>query len=59
MCCMLHKHILNGRMFNDMGGDFTYFANDGCPVVDHMIASSKDKVHEGSKSALVQKCMFL
>ena len=40
MCCMLHKHILNGCMFNDIDGDFTYFANDGCPVVDHKIASS-------------------
>ena len=40
MCSMFNIHILNGRLFNDLDGNYTCFANNGTSVVDYMIAST-------------------
>ena len=33
-------HVLNGRLFNDIQGEFTCFVNNGASVVGYMIAST-------------------
>ncbi|MES9884604.1 MAG: hypothetical protein ABW185_27480, partial [Sedimenticola sp.] len=40
LCCTYGIHVLNGRLFNDIAGEFTCFANNGASIVDYMIASS-------------------
>ena len=40
MCSMFNIHILNGRLFNDLDGNYTCFANNGTSVVDYIIAST-------------------
>ena len=40
LCCSYDIHTLNGRLFNDIVGNFTCFANNGASIVDYMIVSS-------------------
>ena len=40
LCCTYDVHTLNGRLFSDIDGNFTCFANNGASIVDYMIASS-------------------
>lgn len=40
LCCIHAIHTLNGRMFDDKGGEITCVANDGSSVVDYMLAST-------------------
>ena len=39
MCCSFDMHIMNGRLFNDHDGNFTYFSTNGQSVIDYIIAS--------------------
>ena len=40
LCCTYDIHVLNGRLFRDIEGNFTCTANDGTSIVDYMIAST-------------------
>ena len=40
LCCTFDVHALNGRMFDDLQGNFACTANNGTSKVDYMLASS-------------------
>lgn len=40
LCCTFNVHIINGRLYDDTDGNYTFTANDGTSVVDYNIASS-------------------
>ena len=40
MCCSFDIHIVNGRLFNDLDGNFTYFSTNGQSVIVYIIAST-------------------
>ena len=40
MCCSFDMYIMNGRLFNDHDGNFTYFSTNGQSVIDYIIAST-------------------
>ena len=40
LCCTHNLHVLNGRLFDDVDGNFTCFTSNGCSVVDYHIAST-------------------
>jgi len=40
LCCLLDVHIVNGRLFNDLEGNYTCTAGNGASVVDYIIISS-------------------
>ena len=40
LCCTYGIHVLNGRLFNDIQGEYTCFVNNGASVVDYMMAST-------------------
>ena len=40
LCCTFYIHILNGRLFEDYSGNYTYFVNNGTSVADYVIAST-------------------
>lgn len=41
LCCTYGIHVLNGRLFKDIEGNFTCTANNGTSIVDYMIASTQ------------------
>ena len=41
LCCTHDIHIVNGRCYDDIDGNFTCIANDGQSVVDYHIVSSQ------------------
>ena len=40
LCCEYDVHILNGRLFDDIDGNFTCISNDGLNIVDYILAST-------------------
>ena len=40
LCCTMDIHIVNGRIGDDVNGEFTCFANNGRSIVDYTIISS-------------------
>jgi len=41
LCCAYNIHALNGRIFQDMQGNYTCVTHNGASVVDYMLASSE------------------
>jgi len=41
LCCTYGVHILNGRLYDDIVGNFTCLTHNGASVVDYHIALSE------------------
>ena len=40
LCCTYSIHVFNGRLFDDIPGNYTCLANNGASVIDYMAATT-------------------